>query len=229
MITASEGGAICLGDSINVFATGALDYWWSPALYAQPSNASATSLSPTQTQWFVVTGQDEFNCLDQDSVLVTVYPVAAVDAGPNQYAMGFPFYWWPSEGLSCTDCIYPEASPQLETWYHLAVLDDNGCVSDDSVLVVPYFPVWVPNVFTPNQDGINDVFKAEGVNIRGFHLTIFDRWGVLVFESFQLDEPWTGSFRGGEYFVPDDVYDWVIEYDSIDRREQIRGHVTLVR
>ncbi|MFM7310182.1 MAG: gliding motility-associated C-terminal domain-containing protein [Flavobacteriales bacterium] len=241
LVTASEGGAICVGDSISATAIGAQEYWWSPSLYASPSNASQTQLSPAQTTWFVVTGQDEFNCIDQDSVLVTVYPIAAVDAGPNQYftypgtaqllgnAMGFPFYWWPAEGLSCTDCIYPEASPQQSTWYHLAVLDDNGCVSDDSVLVVPYFPVWVPNVFTPNRDGINDVFKAEGLNIRGFHLMVFDRWGLLVFESHNIDEAWTGNFRGGEYYVADDVYDWIIEYDSIDRREQLRGHVTLVR
>ncbi len=240
-IVAEGGGYICPGKSVPANARGAVDYFWQPLMYAEPYDEDTTSLTPPETMWFTVTGIDENNCHETDSVFVYVFPRTEVDAGPDQYfeypgtanlignTFGLPFYWWPEEGLSCVDCIYPVASPEAETWYHLAVIDDQGCVSDDSVFVKPYFPIWVPNTLTPNGDGINDYFKAYGINIEGFHMRIFDRWGLKVFESYDIDEVWTGGLGGGDYYVQNDVYNWVIEYDSIDRRQELVGHVTMVR
>lgn len=239
-IHAQGGGTICSGDTIGASGSGGEIYMWQPAAHANPSNESNTVLSPPYSMWFQLTGVDAFNCIGQDSVYVYVHPAAAVDAGPDQYfefpgsttllgnAFGFDFYWWPETGLSCTECIYPVASPEVETWYHLSVLDHNGCVTDDSVFVKPYFPVWVPNAFTPDNDGINDYFKAYGVNIEGFHMMIFDRWGIKVFESYDIDEVWMGEFSS-DYYVQNDVYNWVVEFDSIDRRTTMSGHVTLLR
>lgn len=80
------------------------------------------SLHPGETTWFEVTGVDSFNCHETDSVYVYVFPTSSVDAGPDQYyaypdsavllgnAFGLPFYWWPSDGLSCTDCAVPGLS-----------------------------------------------------------------------------------------------------------------------
>lgn len=239
-IQAWGGGSICNGDSTTAFASGAVNYYWQPAASSSPSNADAVFLHPTETTWFEVTGVDEFNCIDQDSIFVFVFPSATVDAGPDQYyaypgsavllgnAFDLPFYWWPSDGLSCTDCVYPVASPQFPTVYHLAVIDDNGCVSDDSVLVKPYFPIWVPNTVTPNEDGVNDVFRAYGINIDGFSLRIYDRWGMKIFETTNFEDVWVPSVTG-EYYVQNDVYTWVIQYDSIERREELVGHVTVIR
>ena len=239
-IVADGGGTICPGKSVNATADGGVTYLWQPTLYANPFDADTTTLTPPQTTWFTVTGVDQNNCHQTDSVFVFVLPRTQVDAGPDQYfefpgsayllgnAFGFEFFWWPTEGLSCTDCIFPIASPQEETWYHLSIIDNEGCVSDDSVFVKPYFPIYVPNTITPNGDGINDFFRAYGVNIKGFHLLIFDRWGVKIFESHDINEAWTGGVSK-EYYVQNDVYSWVIEYDSIDRREQLVGHVTVAR
>lgn len=239
-IEAWGGGSVCIGDSIAGYASGALQYYWQPAASSSPSEGDTVMLHPGETTWFEVTGVDIYNCHAKDSVYVYVFPTSVVDAGPDQYyaypdsavllgnAFGLPFYWWPSDGLSCIDCIYPVANPLVPTWYHLAVIDDNGCVSDDSVYVKPYFPIWVPNTVTPNEDGINDVFKAYGVNIEGFHLRIFDRWGLKIFEATNIDDVWVPSVTG-DYYVQNDVYTWVIQYDSIERREELIGHVTVVR
>jgi gliding motility-associated-like protein len=240
-VVADGGGYICPGKNAPAKAVGGVEYFWQPILYAEPHDADSTTLTPPETMWFTVTGVDEFNCYETDSVFVYVFPRAEVDAGPDQYfefpgsaslignTFDLPFYWWPEEGLSCVDCIYPVASPEVETWYHLAVIDDQGCVSDDSVFVKPYHPIYVPNTLTPNGDGINDVFKAYGINIEGFHMRIFDRWGMKVFESYDIEEVWTGGFHDGDYYVQNDVYNWIIEFDSIDRRKQLSGHVTMVR
>jgi gliding motility-associated-like protein len=234
------GGSICRGDTIAAWATGALSYAWSPANWASPSDEALAYLSPEKTTIFEVTGVDEFNCVTTASVSISVYPRAEIEAGPDGYfdfpdsvmlfgnAMGFDCYWWPSEGLSCDTCELTWASPSEPTTYHLAIVDDFGCVNDDSVFVRPYFPLFVPNTFTPNGDGINDVFFVRGQSVTGFHLEIYDRWGMKVFESFDMQTPWTGD-SGNGYFAPNDVYNWVLGYDSLDRRTNVKGHVVLAR
>jgi gliding motility-associated-like protein len=239
-LEAYGGGSICLGDSIAAWASGAVSYVWSPATWAQPSGEALVYLSPESSTIFEVTGIDEYNCLATDSVEVFVFPRAEIDAGPDAYfdfpdsvmlfgnAFGFDCYWWPSDGLSCDTCEQTIASPSVPTTYHLAIVDDFGCVNDDTVYVRPYFPLYVPNTFTPNADGVNDVFQVSGQVVTGFHFTIFDRWGMKVFESFDMTEPWTGD-AGSGYFAPNDVYNWVLEYDSLERRTMVKGHVVLAR
>ena len=239
-VAAYGGGSICLGDTIAAWASGALSYVWTPATWATPTNESLVYLSPESTTDFEVTGVDEFNCLATALVTVNVYPQAEIDAGPDGYfdypdsvllfgnAMGFDCYWWPSEGLSCDTCEITWASPAVPTTYHLAIVDDFGCVNDDTVYVRPFFPLFVPNTFTPNDDGVNDVFRVSGMPVTGFHLIVFNRWGMSVFESYDMDIPWTGD-AGSGYYAPNDVYNWVLEYDSLDRRSKVQGHVVLAR
>jgi len=239
-LQAFGGGSICLGDSIAAWATGAISYVWTPSTYAMPSNEALTYLSPQQTTVFEVTGVDEYNCLSSDSIEVFVFPRAEIDAGPDAYfnypdsvmlfgnALGFDCYWWPSDGLSCDTCEQTIASPSLPTTYHLAIVDDFGCVNDDTVYVRPYFPLYVPNTFTPDADGVNDVFRVVGQSVTGFHLTIYDRWGMTVFESYDMQTPWTGD-AGSGYYAPNDVYNWVLEYDTLERRTKVAGHVVLAR
>jgi gliding motility-associated-like protein len=234
------GGSICSGDTIAAWASGALSYAWSPANWASPSDEALVYLSPEDNTVFQVTGIDANNCVATANVSINVYPRAEIEAGPDAYfdypdsimlygnAMGFACYWWPSEGLSCDSCEQTWASPAEPTVYHLAIVDDFGCVNDDSVFVRPYFPLFVPNAFTPNADGVNDVFQVSGQTVTGFHLTIFNRWGMKVFESFDMQTPWVGD-AGSGYYAPNDVYNWVLEYDSLERRSRLEGHVVLAR
>jgi gliding motility-associated-like protein len=239
-LQAFGGGSICVGDTISAWASGALSYSWSPSLWADPSDEAFTILSPENTTVFEVTGVDAFNCAWTEEVTVSVYEQVDVEAGPDAFfnvpdsvmlygnALGFECYWWPSDGLACDSCEMTLASPTEPTVYHLAIVDDYGCVNEDSVIVRPYYPVFVPNTFTPNGDGVNDVFRVSGQPQTGFHLVIFDRWGITVFESYDMNESWTGN-AGGGYFAPNDVYNWVLEFDSLDRRSKLIGHVALVR
>ena len=239
-LQAFGGGSICLGDTIAAWATGAVSYAWTPALWVFSEEDAIVYLSPETTTVFEVTGVDAYNCLATASVTVAVYPRADIEAGPDAYfeypdsvmlfgnAQGFQCYWWPADGLSCDTCEVTLASPLEATTYHLAIVDDFGCVNDDTVYVRPYYPLYVPNTFTPNDDGINDVFRVSGQPVTGFHMVIFDRWGMKVFESFDLQTPWIGD-AGSGYYAPNDVYNWVVEFDSLDRRTKLKGHVALVR
>ena len=107
---------------------------------------------------------------------------------------------------------------------------DTAChtVTMNSVL-----QVWVPSAFTPEQDGLNETFLPiiQGASPEGYHLEIFDRWGTLIFETFDVDEPWIGDIRGGNGFAPDGAYVWRLEVQYLnDRRLKVyTGYVTVLR
>ena len=89
---------------------------------------------------------------------------------------------------------------------------------------------YVPSAFSPNNDGINDVFRAEmyGVPVARFEIMIFDRWGELVFSSTDPDFVWDGSYRGN--LVEPGVYAWKIRYyDGVPQKTALSGMVTVVR
>jgi gliding motility-associated-like protein len=90
--------------------------------------------------------------------------------------------------------------------------------------------LFIPNSFSPNADGVNDVWKVVGFNASNLRIQIFDRWGLLVFESTDADKPWLGDHQGGITFVPSDVYHYVIQFVDI-RGEHKRktGIVSVIR
>jgi gliding motility-associated-like protein len=86
------------------------------------------------------------------------------------------------------------------------------------------FTLYVPNSFSPNGDGINDVFKIEGnaIDMASYEFTIFDRWGQIVFQSFNPADVWTGEFNKGDYYVSNSAYQYRLKVKSvfeIDPRE----------
>lgn len=92
---------------------------------------------------------------------------------------------------------------------------------------------YAPNTFTPDQDGLNEVFRPVylGYLDNSYHLQVFDRWGVLIFETQDPEEGWTGAVNRGNFFAPDGVYLWQIELRDASLPEYVRyqGHVTLLR
>jgi gliding motility-associated-like protein len=239
-VVASEGGTICAGNGWPASATGAISYTWQPISFSAPAFEANTILSPLTSTLFTVTGIDANNCAGVDSILVQVLESPLVDAGPDQYFnypgevplfgnnFGLSYFWYPSEGLSCTDCLYPMASPSQPTYYHLVVSDGNGCSAEDDVFVKPFAPLYVPNTVTPNADGINDVFYAVTDYAEGFKLRIFDRWGNKIFESTDPKEVWVPSVHDTHY-VQNDVYLWVVQYNTPEGTTEVTGHVNVLR
>ncbi len=143
--------------------------------------------------------------------------------------------WIPSETLSCDDCLEPIASPTETTTYLITVTDPFGCVDTASItiniiVVCNEERLLIPNVFTPNGDGVNDHFeivnKDGAEEITSF--LIFDRWGELVFESTGRDARWDGTFKGKD--MPTDVFVYLIEFLCPNgERGQASGDITLIR
>jgi gliding motility-associated-like protein len=163
------------------------------------------------------------------------YPIAVQISQSGQ----FSYAWSPPDGLSCTDCASPVATPLKTTTYVLFLENENGCAAQDSLTlrVLAAEPeVYAPNVFSPNDDGKNDFFTLFG-NEEDFvqieSLQIYDRWGGLMFEGKMLplnDEQrgWDGTWRGKK--VPPGVFTWQAELRLTDGTlVQKAGEVAVVR
>lgn len=111
----------------------------------------------------------------------------------------------------------------------------DGCSAElcQEIVIESILQVWVPNAFTPDQDGVNEVFKpiVKGYNPGSYHLFIFNRWGTLVFETTDPDRAWTGNIYDGEFYSQTDSFVWRIEVERLSDGifEVYEGIVTLIR
>jgi len=110
------------------------------------------------------------------------------------------------------------------------VINEYGCVATAQGEVgVNGTLFYAPNTFTPNNDGINDVFAAEGEDLRGYWMRVYNRWGELVFVSDDPEEPWQGNVLGGDHYAPDGVYLWQVRIERVNGPVLLQGHVHLLR
>ncbi|MEK7255742.1 MAG: gliding motility-associated C-terminal domain-containing protein [Bacteroidota bacterium] len=145
--------------------------------------------------------------------------------------------WSPAAGLSCDTCLSAVAQPSETTVYQALVASAEGCTASASlrIEVLKQVEVFVPNVFSPNEDGFNDLLTVFGGNevARVVSLRIFDRWGELVFEAQDLSPSdvsggWDGTFRGEKLDAA--VFVWFAEVEFVDGRKAVfEGEVTLLK
>lgn len=238
---AGNDGAVCRGASHPVWAGGGATYFWTPPTFVASPTSSETTVAPFESQTFTVYATDEYGCTASATVNVTVLPLPYVYAGPDRVvewlesnylfgtADGVEWWWEPDTFLDCPTCITPITTPEESLWYTLYTIDANGCRNADSVFVDVFSPIYVPNTFTPNNDGINDIFRAYGKNIRDFRMEIRNRWGELIFVSDDIEKGWDGSVNNGDYYVQVDTYIWTVYHATKDGRQKLTGHVNVLR
>ena len=145
--------------------------------------------------------------------------------------------WEPNESLSCTSCLEPIAYPIEETLYSITVIDENGCVLSDEIVidVDNNKRVFIPNTFSPNYDGINDSFIIYGGTevkiIREFK--IYNRWGANIFSASDfppndISYAWNGEYQGEE--LNPGVFIYFAEVEFLDgSRQLLSGEITLLK
>lgn len=117
----------------------------------------------------------------------------------------------------------------------LVVTDENGCTDQrtKTIIINELLNVYVPNAFTPNNDGINDVFFVRGTDIdpERFELMVFNRWGERVFYTKDIDQVWDGSVNGGAYYAQNEVYTWrlIVYSKTTVERYELTGSVVVMR
>jgi gliding motility-associated-like protein len=152
----------------------------------------------------------------------TIYPGKPVTISP----LNGPFdkYAW-NIGNTTPDVTINDAGK-----YWLQVTDKNGCKSVDTINVDDSrFFISFPNAFSPNADGVNDVFRPKVINVTSFHMSVFDRWGKFLFETNDIIAGWYGSIADSK--CPEDLYLYIATYQlkDIAGTKSTRGSFMLIR
>ena len=201
---------------------------------------------------YTVSIRDRFGCSFVQNVEIPVPPALAVDLGEDiSVALGesvslsatsnyqdLQYNWMPADLLDCQNCSTPRLLPLADQLFTVTVTNEFGCSVTDSVLVrvSKAYPVFVPNVFSPNDDGVNDYFTlfARSNAVSDIQkLLIFDRWGNQLFErtNFPVNKEidgWNGYVNG--QLAGSGVYVYLAEVAFIDGViRQYSGSVTLIR
>ena len=140
---------------------------------------------------------------------------------------------WDPE-VPCLDppCFSTIVAPTTTTTYEVTVIDDQGCVATDTITIfVEFVPeVFFPNAFSPNGDSFNDQFAGVSYNVTDFHMSIFNRYGEMVYEtnSFILGTGWDGNFEGEPQEMGTYVWQVTASFNNGDAY-QGSGNVILVR
>ena len=176
---------ICRGDSARLTANGANYYSWTPAAGLNNSSVSSPHASPAFTTMYTVIGSDGWNCFtDTAYSLVAVGQPLSVNLGDNLSLQTGTLYhfqpivqngpvsswsWTPSTELSCTSCADPFANIIKDITYTVMVHDIYGCTAMDNIVIRTFCDnsqVFIPNAFSPDGDGVNDILMVRGKGIR---------------------------------------------------------------
>lgn len=242
----------CYEKDIYLSGSGGGDYMWTPTTYLNnPTIANPLVINPKSSVTYSLTVTDANGCKSLKPATVALYvkPPYQVFAGNDTSVMvgqsvalnavdvdgvGFDQWTWsPGVFLSSASIANPTASFS-EVGVYTYVVDakaPDGCGGSDSITIKVFSvaDIFVPNAFTPNGDGHNDVLRAIPVSMREFrYLTIFNRWGQRVFTTTNVGIGWDGSFNGGP--APTGVYVWMVAgVDYTGRVVEKKGTVMLIR
>jgi gliding motility-associated-like protein len=202
---------------------------------------------------YTLIAQDSMGCTDeidlviaeQEEPFVNLGPDVQIDLGDSIQIIGTTnlqidsLIWDPvTPDMSCNDCLVTWVQPEVDIIYNVTVLDGNGCSASDDILieVLANRDVYIPNTFTPDDSGYNDLFTVYGSGqvSNVLEMKVFDRWGELIYDApagFPVNEPgygWDGYFKGKK--MNPAVFIYYIQVQFIDGQvKEYKGDVTLVR
>ena len=230
---------------------GQYTYNWLPASHIVSGGNTATPLViVSQTTEFKVVVTNTDGCSYSDSASVTYLatpPTVFATATPDTIMYGdtsqlnvtyssnvTSFYWSADTTLSSTQISDPLAYPRVTTTYTVNVTDSNGCKAEKQLTVHIQYPpcagskLYIPNAFSPNNDGKNDKFIVRGSFIQDMYFAVYDRWGQKMFETRDQNIGWDGTYDGKK--LAPAVFGWYLEgtCESGDKFFK-KGNVTLLR
>jgi gliding motility-associated-like protein len=252
-IQLSGDSSLCLGDNSEISLTNSnpainFSYSWSPSSIITQNNGSSVMINPTSSQYIYVVASASNGCVVEDSLYINVSNLGSetivasasetlVVAGTTVTLTGSPtgysYTWFPPDAVS-NHTLQQTTAVVNQTTIFLLTVSDEFCQKSDTVQVkVMEFVcdksfIYVPNAFSPNGDGNNDVLFVRSGLVKDIEFRVFNRWGEMVFESLSTDTGWDGKFR--EKLCTPDVYDYYLKVVCAEGDDKIfKGNVTLLR
>lgn len=240
---------VCVGDSIffkdtgNGMSSAATTWAWDLA-----NGTISTLQNPTKkftdsgtfnVSYYFFNGQ---GCVsDTTSKMITVYPYPKLVMGPNLkllqggvitikpkfvYGTELQYQWYPSLYLNSDTAATPKSTPADDITYKLILTGKGGCSVSDTIFIEVLKAPVVPNVFSPNGDGINDTWRIKYLeSYPGAEIDVYNRYGQVVFHSTGYDVDWDGTYNGKP--MPIGTYYYII--NPKNGREIIKGAVTIIK
>ncbi|MCX7955257.1 MAG: gliding motility-associated C-terminal domain-containing protein [Bacteroidales bacterium] len=188
----------------------------------------------TATYEIIITHQNYSPPLNAMANPQVIYVGQTTQLMANTLSENYSYFWWPSNNLSNQYIQNPKAKPPSTITYYVSVTDAFGCTNIDSVQIIvmdviceePY--IYVPNAFTPNNDGINDVLYLHAPMAIDVYFAIYDRWGECVFETTSVNKGWDGTYKG--VLLDPAVFVYYLKVKCINNIYfEKKGNITLIR
>lgn len=245
---------VCKGAGVQLSASGGFSYAWSPVAGLNDPNIPNPIASPDTTTTYKVKIKVRNalgdTCISELTTKVTVIDPALIHlsatADKDTLLNGestwlhaltdttLKIYWSPTTGVKDPKAFNTLVTPSTTTTYTVTINDSLGC-SKSAVVTIYVKPndcddddVFVPNTFTPNGDGQNDVLYARSNHLTTAYFAVYNRWGELVFETTDLDKGWDGVYKGMK--ADPAVFAWYVKGKCFNGKEFFKkGNVTLIR
>lgn len=243
VVEQTEDPEICYGTSANLQV--AVEGGFGPWTIEWTHNAStawAATVQPNSDRVYPFTLTDGCGDTLEDSITVFVFDVTA----------SFEFNFWSDTQISFTntsdnhvlsfwefgDGGTSEEDSPVHTYEEISVFtpvtlfvqSEQGCTDETLIILDPIMTAFVPNAFTPDNDGLNEIMEFVLVGVQNFRFQIFNRWGEVVFSTTERNRFWDGSVNGGDHYVPDGVYHWLLEMEGFESNtKRMTGTVTVIR
>jgi gliding motility-associated-like protein len=214
--------AVCEGSTVQLAASGVGAFAWTPATYLSGTNIGNPVSTPVDSIQYKVTLTNTYGCKDSALVNINVFKKVVVSAGTDQFILagdtvtlngsvrgtGVNYLWTSTGSIAVDQVIQPRVAPVVETSYTLSASATTRCGNASSTTTVHvYKDVFLPGAFSPNADGLNDVYhivKLDSYQLISF--AIFNRLGKKVFSTNNANTNWDGSFQGTPQAAGNYVY-----------------------
>lgn len=250
----SKDTTVCLSDSIslNVFVTPENIAWnalWQPSDYLRDnSSLNNKFFSPDfgDYHYTLEVKSPIAGCKSSDNMVIRViaafdfeevYPAdTTINYGDriqlDSESEAISWYWYPPTYLSNASIKNPWAQPLKDITYTLVGVSKYGCMDTTQINIKVEYEskIAIPNAFSPNGDGVNDVFSLANLKFETLQIfQVYNRYGQLVFETMDKNKGWDGTFKGEN--VPADVYYYNIMFTTpvSNEQKQVQGDLTLLR
>jgi gliding motility-associated-like protein len=251
VVDAGKDTAICYKTNATLSGSagnlsGTVNFAWSPPDSLNTPNAPTSFVRMDTTRQFTLTVTDNYGCnfSVSDSVNIFMQPLFVAFAGNDTNAILGRQHQLKASGTNATDFVWSPAAPlnnpfianplailHSNTSFYVHVTDAIGCTDDDTVSIKVYEGpnYYLPNAFTPNGDGLNDIFGPTIVGMKSTgYFRIFDRYGNIIFETKDLSKNWDGTLKGKP--AASGTYVWMIKGIDVNGSVvEMKGTVILLR
>jgi gliding motility-associated-like protein len=245
-ITATPALPVCQGVSqqLNVSASGGGTFKWFPSTGLSRDNIPNPIATPADSTIYKIIVTNTYGCADSAFINVPVYKNLEVDAGPDKVILigdtatlnatikgtGVRYTWAPNSYISNINSTDPLVFPPQSLEYTISAVSTVGCGSSfDNVWVKVYNELKIPNAFTPNGDGKNDLFRVLPLdNYTLVNFNVYNRFGDLVFRTSDIQKGWDGTLKG--VLQPPGVYVYQVDMINVQGKRLFKkGSVSLIR